>query len=116
MVIAGTAGAKILPELDMQDHDQVVVKKRYSTFFRTDLDDRLSRLDCSQLIVAGVNTHACIRTTVVDAYQRDYKIILAKDCIGSHDIEHHEITWRYMDGKLGIGMSNNEISVLLAAS
>ena len=56
---------------------------------------------CSRLIVCGVNTHACVRTTVVDAYQRDFEVILAEDCIDSHDAEHHEISLRDMNGKLG---------------
>lgn len=113
VVIAGTPGAQILPELDRQEDDQPVVKKRYSAFFGTDLDSRLSHLGCTRIIIAGINTHACIRTTVVDAYQRDYDVILASDCTASHDQEHHEISWRYMDGKLGVGMANDQIKRLL---
>lgn len=109
VVIAGTPGAELLPELDVHESDHVVLKKRYSAFFGTNLDSLLAQLDCDRLIVAGVNTHACVRTTVVDAYQRDYDVILAKDCIDSLDREHHEVTWRYMDGKLGRGMTNGEI-------
>ena len=113
VVIAGTPGASILPELDVHTSDRIVVKKRYSAFFGTALDDLLVRLGCRQLIIAGINTHACVRTTVIDAYQRDYDVVLARDCIASHDKEHHEITWRYMDGKLGRGMSNEQIHALL---
>ena len=113
VVIAGTPGASILPALDVRPTDHVLVKKRYSAFFATDLDAHLNELQCSQLIIAGVNTHACIRATVVDAYQRDYDVILARDCIDSVDREHHEITWRYMDGKLGLGMDNKQIQALL---
>ncbi|GLQ90625.1 hypothetical protein GCM10007898_42010 [Dyella flagellata] len=113
IVIAGTPGAMLLPELDAQVQDLVVVKKRYSAFFGTVLDTFLSRIGCTRLIVAGINTHACIRTTVVDAYQRDYEVILAGDCISSHDKTHHEISWKYMDGKLGIGMSNERLGDLL---
>lgn len=113
VVIAGTQGAEILPELDVHVSDHFVLKKRYSAFFGTNLDSLLAQLDCDQLIVAGVNTHACVRTTVVDAYQRDYDIILAKDCIDSLDREHHDVTWRYMDGKLGRGMANEQIRAWL---
>lgn len=113
VVIAGTPGADLLPELVVHLSDHVVLKKRYSAFFGTNLDELLARLDCDRMIVAGVNTHACVRTTVVDAYQRDYEVILAKDCIDSLDREHHEVTWRYMDGKLGRGMANEEILVWL---
>ena len=114
VVIAGTPGASILPELDVHPSDHVLVKKRYSAFFGTNLDALLSQLNCTQLIVGGINTHACVRTTVVDAYQRDYAIILARDCIASHDDEHHDITWRYMDGKFGRGMTNEQITAWLS--
>ncbi|MHB1993268.1 cysteine hydrolase family protein [Metallibacterium scheffleri] len=114
VVIAGTPGASILPELDVRPSDRVLVKKRYSAFFGTNLDALLAQLNCTQLIVGGINTHACVRTTVVDAYQRDYAIILASDCIASHDKEHHDVTWRYMDGKFGRGMTNEQIAAWLA--
>lgn len=114
VVIAGTPGASILPELDVRPSDHVLVKKRYSAFFGTNLDGLLVGLNCTQLIIGGINTHACVRTSVVDAYQRDYAITLASDCIASHDKEHHDVSWRYMDGKLGRGMINERISAWLA--
>jgi nicotinamidase-related amidase len=116
VVIAGTPGAAILPQLDYRPSDHLVVKKRYSAFFGTALDELLVRLEPAQLIVAGINTHACVRTAVVDAYQRDYEVVLARDCIESHDAEHHEISWKYMDGKLGRGMSNEEIRSVVAGA
>lgn len=114
VVIAGTPGASILPELDVRPSDHVLVKKRYSAFFGTNLDGLLVGLNCTQLIIGGINTHACVRTSVVDAYQRDYTITLASDCIASHDKEHHDVSWRYMDGKFGRGMTNERISAWLA--
>jgi nicotinamidase-related amidase len=65
--IAGTPGASLLPELDVRNSDAVVVKKRYSAFFGTDLNRILASSACSQLIIAGINTHTCVRATVVDA-------------------------------------------------
>ncbi len=113
VVIAGTPGAALLPELDAQLSDHFLVKKRYSAFFGTNLDELLRELGRDRLIIAGINTHACIRATVVDAYQRDLEVILAKECIDSHDPEHHEVSWRYMEGKLGQGLGNGEIRALL---
>lgn len=114
LVIAGTPGAALLAELDHRPGDPVIVKKRYSAFFGTNLDQLLGSLRAARLIVAGINTHACVRTTVIDAYQRDYEVILARDCIDSHDREHHDISWKYMDGHLGRGMGNEEIRSVLA--
>lgn len=113
IVIEGTTGANLLPELNVLDSDSVVVKKRYSAFFRTDLDAILNRIACKTIIVAGINTHACIRATVVDAYQRDYGVWIAKDCVDSYDEEHHAISMKYMDGKLGIAMTNDQLDAEL---
>jgi len=114
IVIAGTPGAAILPQLDYRSSDSLVVKKRYSPFFFFFFDELLARLVTTRLIIAGINTHACIRTAVVDAYQRDYEVILARECIESYDEEHHQVSWRYMDGNLGRGMNNEQVRSLLA--
>ena len=50
---------------------------------------------------------------MIDAYQRDYDVLLAKECIDSHDEQHHSISMRYMDGKLGIAMTNDQLDVEL---
>ena len=112
--IEGTEGAQLIQELDVAPSDRTVVKKRYSAFFKTELDSVLAELGPTHLILAGINTHACVRTTAIDAYQRDYEVMLAQECIGSYDQEHHDISWRYMNGKIGTGMNNEEIGILLA--
>lgn len=99
--IADTPGAELLPELEVAPPDQVVVKKRYSGFFGTDLDDQLRHGQVGQLVLAGVNTHACVRTTAIDAYQRDYDVVLVRDCVGSYDSQHHDVSLRYMDERIG---------------
>jgi nicotinamidase-related amidase len=100
ITIAGTAGCELLPELDRLPEDFVIVKKRYSAFFGTNLDARLSAIGPGFLVIAGVNTHACVRMTAIDAYQRDYDVIVAAECIASNDIEHHDVTVRYLDGNI----------------
>ena len=113
IVIKGTPGCEILSELDVAPSDVVIVKKRYSAFYKTALDETLARLAPDSLILAGINTHACIRTTAIDAYQRDWAVILAEDCIDSYDREHHEISLRYMKDKIAQVMSNCEIRAKL---
>lgn len=114
ITIGGTAGAQILPELDVHPDDIVVVKSRYSAFFRTTLDDVLSTLRPDVLVIGGVNTHACIRSTVIDAYQRDLEVIVASECTTSYDDEHHIITKRYLDNKIARFLSNAEILGLVS--
>lgn len=99
--IAGTSGAELLPDLNIAPMDRVIVKKRYSAFFGTNLDEQLREEHIDTLFIAGVNTHACVSTTAVDAYQRDYDVTIVRECVGSYDQEHHDISLRYMDGKIG---------------
>lgn len=115
IVIKGTPGCQIIPELAPAASEIVIVKKRYSAFFGTGLDAILTELGPDAIILAGVNTHACIRTTAVDAYQRDWPVVLAADCIDSYDQEHHEVSLRYMKDKLATVMTNREIESALGS-
>jgi nicotinamidase-related amidase len=114
IAIKGTKGCEILPELLLDPADIVIVKKRYSAFYGTTLDEILAGLAPDAIILAGINTHACIRTTAIDAYQRDWPVILAADCIDSYDQEHHAISLKYMKDKIAAVMSNEEIRSALA--
>jgi nicotinamidase-related amidase len=113
ITIKGTKGCEILSDLTVAPSDAVIVKKRYSAFFGTNLDEVLARLAPDAVILAGINTHACIRTTAIDAYQRDWPVIVAADCVDSYDPEHHEISLRYMKDKIAAVMSNQEIKSTL---
>ena len=115
VTIAGTEGSQILPDLHKSSADRVIIKKRYSAFYRTELDDLLATLDPETLVIAGINTHACIRTAVVDAYQRDFDITVATDCVGSYDAAHHEMTLRYLEGRMARLRSNTELIQDLAS-
>src|SRR5690606_591882 len=98
VTIAGTEGCELLPDLARLETDRVIVKKRYSAFFRTELDEVLAELGTRTLVLAGINTHACVRMAAIDAYQRDFDVIVAVECVASYDAEHHRVTLRYLEG------------------
>ena len=113
VTIRDTPGCQIVPQLSVLPSEVVIVKKRYSAFFGTGLDQVLANLKPDALILAGINTHACIRATAIDAYQRDWPVILASDCIGSYDEEHHAVTLRYLQGRIAEIMTNDKICAAL---
>ena len=78
--------------------------------------DLLDSLRPVILVLAGINTHACVRTTAIDAYQRDYDIIVASDCVASYDAEHHEVTKRYFHAGIARLVPSDEIAKMLAKS
>ena len=116
ITIRGTEGCQIVPDLAVAASDPVVVKKRYSAFFKTDLDNTLHYLKPNVIVLAGINSHACVRMTAIDAYQRDWKVIVAADCVDSYDREHHEISLKYLKDKIASVMTNQEIKQLLSAA
>ena len=116
ITIKGTNGSQIAPGLDVARSDPVVVKKRYSALFMTDLENVLQLLEPEQLVLAGINTHACLRMTAFDRYQRDWKVIVASDCVDSYDREHQEISMKYMKDKIASIMTNEGMRKSLSTS
>jgi maleamate amidohydrolase len=100
ITIAGTPGAKIVAELIPSSDDHHVIKKRYSAFFGTNLDQLIAAHGVDTLVLTGINTHACVRMTAIDAYQRDLNVIIPREAVGSYDREHSDVSLRYMDGKI----------------
>ena len=94
--IEGTEGCELLSELDRHPSDYEVIKKRYSAFYQTNLDELIRELGIRELVIAGINTHACVRMAAIDAYQRDLKVDIASDCVASYDAEHHDVSLRYL--------------------
>ncbi len=111
LTIAGTPGCEVLSELQRCPEDLEVVKKRYSAFFGTSLEATLNSMGVNDLVIAGINTHACVRTAAIDAYQRDLKVTIPVDCVASYDHEHHAITLEYLGRHIARVV---ELEVLLA--
>jgi isochorismate hydrolase len=61
------------------------------------------------LVIAGINTHACVRMAAIDAYQRDMRVILASEAIDSYDEDHARVSLRYMNGKIARVLGNAAI-------
>ncbi|MGE5838381.1 MAG: cysteine hydrolase family protein [Deltaproteobacteria bacterium] len=79
--IEGTWGAEVIDELRPKKKDLVVLKHRFSGFYDTDLDLTLKDLRIDTVIVIGVVTNICVRSTVHDAFFRGYQVLVPRDCV-----------------------------------
>lgn len=77
--IAGTSEAQVIPELAPQAGDHMVLKRRYSGFFGTDLDMRLRELGVDGVIICGLLVNLCIQHTAADAYLLGYEVVVPSD-------------------------------------
>ncbi len=97
--IEGTWGARVIDSLKPHPEDVIVTKRRFSGFFETDFDLTLKDMGIQILIIMGVVTNICVRSTIHDAFFRGYKVIVPKDCVEAtgpreqesslYDIETH---------------------------
>ncbi|MEM8816453.1 MAG: cysteine hydrolase [Pseudomonadota bacterium] len=94
---AGSADAEIVPELVVDSGDVVIDKNRPSSFYNTNLDEILDRLDRKQLVVCGVTTNCCVESTVRDASHRDLHVFVVGDACGELDEERHRVSLTTMD-------------------
>jgi ureidoacrylate peracid hydrolase len=78
--IEGSPGVEVVPDLDRAPEDIQVTKRRFSGFFNTDLDVTLKDMMVDTVIVMGVVTNICVRSTVHDAFFLGYKVIVPQDC------------------------------------
>lgn len=78
--IENTWATEIIDDLGARPEELHVVKRRYSAFFQTDLDLVLKDMMISQLIIFGVVTNICVRSTVHDAFFLGYEVVVPRDC------------------------------------
>jgi nicotinamidase/pyrazinamidase len=87
--IRETEGTKPLSDLEPQKSDIVLEKRRFSAFFKTDLDQTLRTLNVDTVAVGGVNTHFCVLATVFDAICHDFYTIILDDLSAAYKREIH---------------------------
>jgi nicotinamidase-related amidase len=59
----------------------VIYKPRWGAFFGTPLYDHLKGLEINTLLVCGCNFPNCPRTTIYEASERDFRIVLVEDAV-----------------------------------
>jgi len=85
----GASGA-IHPDLGVGEHDLIVTKSRVSAFTGTDLEVLLRANDVRTLVLFGIATSGVVLSTVLDAADRDYRLIVVKDCCADLDADLHD--------------------------
>ena len=79
--IEGSRGAEIVRELAPQAGDRVIRKWRPSAFFRTDLEVFLGAQGIDTLLCCGTSASGCVRATVTDAFMRDIRCMVVRECV-----------------------------------
>jgi nicotinamidase/pyrazinamidase len=90
--LRGTPGCAPIPELDRAAGDEVLYKRRFSAFFKTDLDQTLRLRGVDTALVVGIATNFCILATAFDAVCNDFSAVMVEDACAAAKPEWHEAT------------------------
>jgi nicotinamidase-related amidase len=76
----GSAGRPLVEVLQPEERDFVVLKSTLSGFYQTPLEAMLRQGNVTTVIMTGFLTGNCVLFTSVDAYMRDFKVVVPSDC------------------------------------
>jgi nicotinamidase-related amidase len=88
---AGSPGAQTHPAVAPIKGEPVVTKHRVSAFGGTDLQTILQSRAVETLVLAGVHTSGVVLSTLRQAFDLDYRILVAGDCCADPDREVHDM-------------------------
>ena len=71
--------------------DIVVTKRRVSAFTGSDLDVVLRSLGVVKLVLTGIATSGVVLSTLPEAADRDYELVVLADCCADADPEVHRV-------------------------
>ncbi|UCH50992.1 MAG: cysteine hydrolase [Chloroflexota bacterium] len=62
-------------------NEWIMYKPRWGAFFKTPLEKHLQDLDINTIMLCGCNFPNCPRTTIYEASERDFRIVLVEDAV-----------------------------------
>ncbi len=102
ILIRGEYGHDIIDELAPLPGELVIDKPGKGSFYGTDLQQTLTEQGITQLIVTGVTTEVCVHTTVREANDRGYEVLVVSDCVGSYFPEFQRVGLEMVAAQGGI--------------
>lgn len=99
---SGTWGAEFYKGIEPQEGDIVVEKHKWSAFDGEDkegkkLQEILGKMGIKTLVVTGVVAETCVETTIRDAYDKDYFIVVPKNSVGSNQEDQLKARMKYWE-------------------
>jgi ureidoacrylate peracid hydrolase len=114
--VRGTWDAKIVDAIKPTNKDHIVIKRRDSAFQDTETEVWLNSLKVNTLIFCGIDTSICVETSLRDAFNRGYDVILISDATASSNVRHYKTTIEHVKEYYGLVMKTREMEKLMEAN
>ena len=82
--------SQIVEDLTPMPGELLLRKTSASAFFSTGLSEWLRLRGVDTAVIVGCTTSGCVRATVVDAMQFNFRTIVIEDCVGDRAVAPHE--------------------------
>jgi nicotinamidase-related amidase len=107
--------SELIPELDRQPGDVVILKRQWGAFYGTDLDLQLRRRGLTHIVLCGVATEIGVESTARDAFERGYQLIFAEDAMTGTSAEGHQNSIARIFPRMGRVRSTAQIAAAFQA-
>jgi ureidoacrylate peracid hydrolase len=113
ITVRGTWDAQIIDEIKPKEEDYIIIKRRDSAFQDTELRMWLQSIGINVLVFCGIDTSICVETSLRDAFNLGYDIILISDSTASGIKSHYETTLARVRDYYGLAMNYDRFNTML---
>jgi nicotinamidase-related amidase len=101
--------SEIVPELDQQPGDIVILKRQWGAFYGTELDLQLRRRGIRTLVYGGIATNFGVESTARDAYERGFEQLFVEDAMSGLTEGAHAFAITTIFPRMGRVRSTDEV-------
>lgn len=103
--IRGTWDGNTIDELKPTDKDHLIIKRRDGAFQDTELRMWLQSLGINSLVFCGVDTSICVETSLREAFNLGYDVMVISDATASGHKDHYTTTLERVGNYYGVVMN-----------
>lgn len=115
LCIRGTWDSDFIDELKPQEGDHVIHKRRDSAFQDTELALWLRSMRVDTIIFSGIDTPICVESSLRDAFNRGWDVILLSDATASLNEAYYQTSIAEIGETFGLVMKSEELFSKLEA-
>lgn len=99
--LRGTPGAQVVEELAPAPGDIVVLKRTFSGFVGTSLEEILRKEEVEEIEVVGCVTNICVFFTSADALMRGFKVVIPREGVAALSLEEGQAALQQLNRLFG---------------
>jgi ureidoacrylate peracid hydrolase len=108
--VRGTWDADIVEGIKPDKHRYIITKRRDSAFHGTGLENLLRELEIDSVIFCGIDTSMCVETSLRDAFNIGFDVMVISDATASMNPRRYECTLDDVRSFYGLVLDTEEFT------